>query len=801
MSRSNRWNWQTPRLGTKRRNARQATRRLRVELLEDRRLLAVFSVDNLNDSGTGSLRDAIFQANANGVPDEITFSVTGTIDIASQLPTITEELIITGHGQDLLTIDAGDGTDNTFATGDGYRILHIDDGDSNNAIDVTLNGLTLTGGDTANGIDDDFSPTDAEGGGAIFSDENLTVIDSTVTGNATGSGGSNLSYGYGRNGGEGGGIYSSAGILLVTNSTISGNTTGAGGDSKGTFYGQYGSYPANGASGGHGGGIRSRGSLIIASSVVSGNTTGTGGNSEYGNEGNGGSGGGIYARNSLTLTNSTLSGNSTTGDYASGGGLLVFDGSAALTSIILSGNRTTGDRANGGAISSGHSDVTITDSTLSGNGTAGDRAVGGAISASSGTLTLTSSTLSGNSTIGSRGSGGGIYTRSAAVTLNNSTLSGNSTSGGGFADGGAISSWHGAVTLNNSTLSGNSAEGNGGGISSWFGGDVTLNNSTLSGNSTMRDGGGINVRNTTSNASLTIENSIVANNTVTAGDTGPDFLSDPDAALTIEFSIIGDNTDTSLAEAQIPDANGNLIGSSAGTGIIDPLLGLLADNGGSIETHALLAGSPAINAGDMSATAGVGDAPLFDQRGNGFGRVSDGRIDMGAFEVQVASSTSPGDFNADGIVNAADYTVWRDNDGAATEATLNNNGDGLNGVDSADYDVWVNNFGATYPPAAQAFFVVADDIVQPPLALEPSATDEGFAQFFAPAVASSPTAGRLLTLVDQNLPFVSDNDLLLLAWSAIESEIEGDSKDFHSSTEEGKIEESIKSLALAFSEI
>lgn len=54
-----------------------------------------------------------------------------------------------------------------------------------------------------------------------------------------------------------------------------------------------------------------------------------------------------------------------------------------------------------------------------------------------------------------------------------------------------------------------------------------------------------------------------------------------------------------------------------------------------------------------------------------------------------------GDYNDDGVVNAADYTVWRDNLGAPTETALNGNGDGMNGVDAADYTRWKNNFGAT----------------------------------------------------------------------------------------------------------
>ena len=53
--------------------------------------------------------------------ETIDFSVTGTIDIASQLPTITDNVTINGAGQ--ITIDAGNGTDNTFNTQDGYRIF------------------------------------------------------------------------------------------------------------------------------------------------------------------------------------------------------------------------------------------------------------------------------------------------------------------------------------------------------------------------------------------------------------------------------------------------------------------------------------------------------------------------------------------------------------------------------------------------------------------------------------------------------------------------------------------------------
>jgi len=52
-----------------------------------------------------------------------------------------------------------------------------------------------------------------------------------------------------------------------------------------------------------------------------------------------------------------------------------------------------------------------------------------------------------------------------------------------------------------------------------------------------------------------------------------------------------------------------------------------------------------------------------------------------------------GDFNNDGVVNAADYTVWRNHLGALSEADINNRGDGQNGVDQADYAVWKQHFG------------------------------------------------------------------------------------------------------------
>jgi hypothetical protein len=90
-----------------------------------------------------------------------------------------------------------------------------------------------------------------------------------------------------------------------------------------------------------------------------------------------------------------------------------------------------------------------------------------------------------------------------------------------------------------------------------------------------------------------------------------------------DYNLIGDGTGmTGLTNG----VNENLVGSAAAP--IDPVLGPLQDNGGPTPTHALLPGSPAIDAGDNTG------APMWDQRGPGFPRIIHGVIDIGAFEYR-----------------------------------------------------------------------------------------------------------------------------------------------------------------------
>jgi hypothetical protein len=168
--------------------------------------------------------------------------------------------------------------------------------------------------------------------------------------------------------------------------------------------------------------------------------------------------------------------------------------------------------------------------------------------------------------------------------------------------------------MTNCTVSGNSAtDGDGGGVANIGSGRLTMTNCTVSGNAASSRGGGV-IHIPVGPASeipglVTLTNTIVAN------------------------SVGGDVYDTSagspLAGSHnlIEDGSGGLPGTITG----DPLLGPLADNGGPTLTHALLPGSPAIDAG---INGRVPVAFPADQRGAPFARMGGTAVDIGASEVQ-----------------------------------------------------------------------------------------------------------------------------------------------------------------------
>ena len=234
--------------------------------------------------------------------------------------------------------------------------------------------------------------------------------------------------------------------------------------------------------------------------------------------------------------------------------------------------------------------VTISDLTIrNGEGNFG----GGILNGGGATLTITDSTLSGN--IG--GFGGGIF-NTGTLAIVNCTVSGNAASEGAGIYNGATS------TITNSTLSGNAAPGAGGGCVNL--GTLQIANSTLSDNSSGLGGGVFNI------GTLQIGNTIL-----NTGDSGANISNSGGTVTSLGYNLSSD------------DGGGFLTGPGDQINT-DPMLGPLQDNGGPTFTHALLPASPAIDTGDPNFTP----PPFFDQRGPGFDRVVNDRIDIGSFEVQ-----------------------------------------------------------------------------------------------------------------------------------------------------------------------
>jgi len=277
--------------------------------------------------------------------------------------------------------------------------------------------------------------------------------------------------------------------------------------------------------------------------------------------------------------------------------------------------------------------VTIQGLTIS-NGLAPEFGCGGGILDQGSSLSLINCTVSGNST---DGTGGGICAdANATLTIDSSTLSGNYA--GDY--GGSIAN-SGTLIINNSTLSGNRGEFTGGAILNGFNGDasLTVSNSTLSGNTTQLHGGGI-----FNEGQSAISNSTLSGNSGTTAGAILNRLGTLDIESTIlnrgEFgpNISNDSgTVTSHGYNLSSDDGGGLLNGPGDQINTNPLLGLLQNNGGLTFTHQLLPDSPAIDTGDPNFTP----PPFFDQRGPGFDRVVNGRIDKGSFELQAGTTPTP----------------------------------------------------------------------------------------------------------------------------------------------------------------
>lgn len=625
---------------------------------------APYTVTTSNDSGSGSLREAIIAANASPDDDVITIGVS-TVNLTSALPPLANNGTLTITGSSVTVTRTGVAA---------FRIFEVSSG-----AHVTLDGLTITNG------------SDGSSGGGIYnSGGTLTLTGCTLSGNTA----SDV-------GGSGGGIFSTLGVLSLTNTVLSGNSAHNAG---GGIYLDGGTATITGSTFsnnvivdlGNGGGIASGGgaAVTVTATTFSGNTATANGGALVSGGGSsltlsnstisGNSApvaGGILSGGPLTITDSTITGNNST---IGGGGLHILGGMVTLTRVTLSGNTIAAFGSGGGLYNDG-GDVTIIDGSIhdnaasfsgtgnGGGGIANDgvgtlhlsgtemynnsaaRTGGGIYNTVNGTVTVTNSSIHDNVTSGSLGgggisnegmltvtgstlslnqapTGGGLLNASGATAdLTGSTMNGNqatSTFGGGIANSGT-------VTATATTFSGNTAVSDGGGINNF--GTVTVINSTFSGNTSGASGGGL----ANNAATATLTNSTLSGNagSTAVGVGGGGVYTTSGGSLNLLNTIVANNTGGgncvsvfSTVNAQNSLIRGGLIcvsGTNTNNKTTDPLLGALTGNPAYFPLNA---GSPAINAGSNALIPG---GILTDQAGSD--RIIDTTVDMGSFEFGSAS--------------------------------------------------------------------------------------------------------------------------------------------------------------------
>ena len=293
---------------------------------------------------------------------------------------------------------------------------------------------------------------------------------------------------------------------------------------------------------------------------------------------------------------------------------------------------------------------------------------GGIYAGEGGTIELQSNSVSENE---AETAGGGIYLSTGEMGITNSTLKDNRAG----AYGGAIYHTLSELTMTGSTISENEASteagfgGSGGGIYNSKG-TASVTNSTISNNRAAKTGGGIaNLSSSGGQFAMTLSNSTISGNTVTAPEANPPVGGIYNiGTLAISHTILDHSGGTpNVASIGTLTSLGYNI-SSDGTGPngsrtdllnTNPLLGPLGNYGGPTETHALLSGSPAIDAGDPNFDPNSFSPSLVtDQRGAGFLRITRGTqasltpaIDIGSYELFAIPELTP---------SSTRYATWSD---------------------------------------------------------------------------------------------------------------------------------------------
>ena len=522
--------------------------------LEPRQLLATFTVTSPLDSGPGTLRRAILDANANAGADTVRFSLRGsdrTIALTSGPLSISDDLRIDGPGAGRLTVSGG-GASSVFVIAPTGPITS-----ATTALNVTIEDLTIADGQATGGVGI------GEGGGirAILTD--LSVSDSAFLNNsATGVGGGIFLNGVFLD--ESGGIIASGGSLSVEDSTFEDNSTGSGGAAifvvDASTRVQDSTFDSNRSDFGGGGAIRTFNfavpslPLVIEGSTFRDNRSGSGGavaasgqarivDSVFRNNQSQEGGAVLIFQNfneplnRLTVVGSRFEGNSVSGptvSFAEGGAIYVDARSELIVrDSTFRDNSVSGTRTgSGGAIFGQFNSVlTIQGSQFESNlarttGNFADRAGGGAIFGNDGTaLSVIDSQFldnraesKGNAAVGgairnsSRSNFGAPSTR--ALTIRSSRFESNaavglvdtepSTVGGATALGGAVSISGGPAVITDSSFRDNRAQGgsrgptnpggfaSGGAVNSQGGGPLTISGSFFRDNE-ARGGAGANL--------------------------------------------------------------------------------------------------------------------------------------------------------------------------------------------------------------------------------------------------------------------------------------------------------------------
>jgi len=300
-----------------------------------------FHVTTTSDSGAGSLRQAVLDANSNPGDDIIVFdaSSAGTITLTTGQIVISDDVTITGLGA----------TSSIISGNNASRIFYIYNFDA--SLTVSISGVTMTEGWS-------------KAGGAIVNWGNdLTLSGVVLSGNETN--------------GRGGAIHSERSSsqntdryapVTIIDSEISNNTSDGNGGGLDLYY---------------------TGDVTITNTVISGNTS------------SGGSGGGanFHEVGNVSIENSTVSGNSS---FYSGGGVKVsYAGNISIANSSFRSNETVYYAGGGGAHIRSVGDVTIDSTTFDQNEATGDG--GGLYATNSDSFTMTNSTVSGNHAVDGAG--------------------------------------------------------------------------------------------------------------------------------------------------------------------------------------------------------------------------------------------------------------------------------------------------------------------------------------------------------------------------------------------------------------